>query len=58
MSLYDDLIAALPELTNADFSPINGTIELKNDSDGLGDYIAKWEYPKPIPEGLHLGKSV
>jgi len=29
---------------------------LCDDSDGLGAYIAKWEYPKPIPAGLKLGK--
>ena len=57
MSLYDDLIAALPELTNADFHPITGTIELRNDSDGLGDYIAKWEYSQPIPAGMKVGKN-
>jgi hypothetical protein len=26
------------------------------DSDGVGAYIAKWEYSKPIPSGLTLGK--
>ena len=57
MSLYENLVAALPDLTNTDFHPITGTIELRNDSDGFGDYISKWNYSKPIPEGLHLGKS-
>ena len=33
-----------PELTDADFG-IDGTIRLQNDSDGKGDYIAKWEHP-------------
>jgi len=33
-----------PELTEEDFSP-RGTIMLQNDSDGKGDYIAKWEHP-------------
>jgi hypothetical protein len=56
MALYDDLIAALPELTNADFAPVTGTIVLQNDSDGDGDYISKWNYSKPIPEGFKLGK--
>jgi hypothetical protein len=57
MTLYDDLLAALPELTNEDFHPITGTIELRNDSDGLGDYIKTWNYEKPIPAGLKLGKD-
>ena len=55
MTLYDKIIAAYPDLTDADFSD-TGIIELRNDADGAGDYIAKWEYPKPIPDGLKLGK--
>ena len=31
-------------------------IYLRDDSDGLGAYIAKWDYSKPIPAGLKLGK--
>ncbi len=56
MSLYDDLVDALPELTESDFAPTTGTIVLQDDSDGVGAYIAKWDYSKPIPEGLTLGK--
>lgn len=55
MNLYEKIVDALPELTADDFG-INGTIQLRNDSDGKGDYIAKWEYSKPIPTGLKLGK--
>ena len=55
MTLYDDLVAAIPELTKEDFG-IGGSIELRDDSDGLGAYIAKWEYSQPIPAGLKLGK--
>lgn len=55
MALYDDLIAALPEL--ADSSAFaNGTIILRNDADEKGDYIAKWDYAKPLPAGFTLGK--
>lgn len=56
MSLYDDLIATLPELSAKDFASETGTILLQDDADGKGVYIAKWEYDKPIPEGLTLGK--
>ena len=56
MSLYDQIIAVYPELTNDDFDPTIGLISLRNDSDGAGDYIAKWDYPHPIPAGLKLGK--
>lgn len=44
MSLYDDIVNLYPELTAEDFGP-NGTIKLQNDSDGRGDYIAKWNHP-------------
>lgn len=56
MSLYNDLIAALPELTSEDFAPFTGTIVLRDDSDGLGAYVEKWEYSKPLPKGFKVGK--
>jgi hypothetical protein len=57
MSLYDDLIAALPELaTKPEEFVSTGSILLQNDGDSAGDYIAKWEYSKPLPAGLKLGK--
>jgi hypothetical protein len=43
--LYDKIKTIYPELTDADFAPITGTIVLQNDSNGNGDYIAKWEHP-------------
>ena len=55
MTLYDKIKAIYPELTEADFLPPNGTIHLQNDSDGKGDYIAKWEHPtlsKPTQQQL------
>jgi len=56
MALYDDLLEAIPELTKEDFG-INGTIILQDDSDGQGAYIAKWEYSKPLPNGMKVGKN-
>jgi hypothetical protein len=41
-----------PSLTEQDFLT---TIRLQNDSDGRGDYIAKWEHPtlaRPTDEEL------
>jgi hypothetical protein len=55
MTLYDQVIAVYPELVGTD-NFYNGTILLQNDSDGEGDYIAAWNYSKPIPDGLKLGK--
>jgi hypothetical protein len=55
MNLYESIIAAYPELVGST-SFADGTIILQNDSDGLGDYIKDWNYSKPIPDGLKLGK--
>jgi hypothetical protein len=55
MNLYEKIISAYPELTNADFEPNTGSILLKDDGDGI-PYIAKWDYDQPIPNGLQLGK--
>ena len=52
MTLYDKILALYPELRDADFMD---TIRLQNDSDGKGDYIAKWEHPtlaRPTEEQL------
>jgi hypothetical protein len=55
MTLYEQIVAEYPELERSELFG-DGTIELFNDSDGLGDYIKTWNYSKPIPEGLTLGK--
>jgi hypothetical protein len=52
MTLYEKIIAIYPELTDRDFLD---NIRLQNDSDGKGDYIAKWEHPtlaRPTEEQL------
>jgi len=51
--MYEKLIKFYPELKDFDFA--SGVITLQNDSDGKGDYIAKWEHPtlaKPTDEEL------
>ena len=53
MILYDKIISLYPELATFDFA--SGLITLQNDSDGRGDYIAKWEHPtlaRPTQEQL------
>jgi hypothetical protein len=55
MSLYETIVDAYPELSNSD-AFVNGTILLQDDSDGLGAYVAQWNYEKPIPDGLIVGK--
>jgi hypothetical protein len=55
MNLYEKIVALYPSLTDTDFDHIKGTIHLQNDSDGKGDYIAKWEHPtlaRPTEEQL------
>jgi len=52
MTLPDKIMALYPSLTQQDFMT---TIRLQNDSDGKGDYIAKWEHPtlpRPTDEEL------
>jgi hypothetical protein len=50
--LYEKIMALYPSLTIKDFLTV---ITLQNDSDGKGDYIAKWEHPtlpRPTDEEL------
>ena len=52
MTIFDKIMALYPSLTQQDFLDI---IRLQNDSDGKGDYIAKWEHPtlaRPTEEQL------
>lgn len=57
MNIVETIISTYPALTSKDFWS-NGCIEVRDDSDGQGAYLAKWEYSQPIPEGLTLGKPV
>ncbi len=52
MNLLQKIMAIYPELETKDFIK---KIVLQNDSDGQGDYIAKWEHPtlaQPTKEQL------
>jgi len=54
MTLPEKIKNIYPSLTDSDFCP-EGTIRIQNDSDGKGDYIAKWEHPtlaRPTQEQL------
>jgi hypothetical protein len=55
MELWQKIIQIYPEIKPTDDFEKLG-IYLQDDSDGQGAYIAKWEYSKPIPAGLTLGK--
>jgi hypothetical protein len=50
--IYTKIMKLYPSLTQQDFMTV---ITLQNDSDGKGDYIAKWEHPtlpRPTDEEL------
>jgi hypothetical protein len=52
MTLYEKIKTIYPNLEDKDFLTV---IILQNDSDGKGDYIAKWEHPtlpKPTEQQL------
>jgi hypothetical protein len=52
--LYDKIKSIYPQLEDKDFFTV---ITLQNDSDGKGDYIAKWDHPTlPRPTDAQLGK--
>ena len=52
MTLPEKIKQLYPELTDNDFLTV---IRLQNDSDGRGDYIAKWEHTLPRPTDEQLG---
>jgi len=55
MNLYEKIMAIYPSLTDKDFMTV---ITLQNDSDGKGDYIAKWDHPTlPRPTDEQLGAT-
>ena len=50
--LYDKIKNIYPQLEDKYFYTV---ITLQNDSDGKGDYIAKWEHTLPKPTDEQLG---
>jgi hypothetical protein len=55
MELYEQILQAFPEIKSTDCLPKLG-IHLRDDSDGIGAYIDKWEYSKVLPSGMKVGK--
>ena len=58
MDLYQKIIEVYPELEitaeNDQFAS-GKVIELRDDGDGI-QYINAWNYEKPLPKGLKIGK--
>jgi len=55
MDLSDKIKKLYPELKNEDFVGSSSTISLRDDSDGKGAYIEKWDHPtlsKPTNDQL------
>lgn len=55
MDLFFEITSVYPELNDSYFEPSRGSILLCDDGDGI-QYVAKWDYSKPIPKGIKLGK--
>jgi len=55
MELWQKIHETYPEMQSRNFEEFN--IVLRDDSDGQGAYIEKWEYTKPLPEGMKVGKN-
>jgi hypothetical protein len=56
MELWQKIVKVYPELADNQYAAFTNEIILQDETDGKGAYIAKWDYSKPIPEGLTLGK--
>lgn len=60
MSLYHKIVEKYPELTADDFHHATGVISLRDDSDGFGPWIARWEHPtlaQPSDEELGITRN-
>ena len=54
MSLFEKIKQLYPSLNDSDFG-IGGSISLRDDSDGNGQFIERWDHPtlqKPTEEQL------
>ena len=55
MELWQKVIAVYPEIQPIDDFQKLGIV-LQDDTDGLGAYILEWNYTKPLPTGMKVGK--
>lgn len=51
--IYEAIINIYPEAAS-DIS--NGLIVIRDDSDGKGEYLYKWDVSYQLPDGLKIGK--
>lgn len=52
--MLEIIYAAYAELEGADLRNLG--IVLQDDADGQGIWLVSWDYSKPIPEGITIGK--
>lgn len=57
MSKYEKIIEAYPELLELSNRDRDAVFKCRDDSDGFGDYVEFWNYDKPLPDGLMVGKN-
>ena len=55
MNLVEKIKSVYPDLQSWYFVGPEKKIVVVDDGDGI-EYIAKWDYDKPIPKGMKLGK--
>lgn len=56
MKLHEQIVEVYPELKDNMDIFMSRVILIQDDSDGEGEYIAEWNYEKPLPKGMKLGK--
>jgi hypothetical protein len=52
--MLEIIYTTYPELEGANLRDLG--IVLQDDSDGKGAWLVSWDYSKPIPEGVTVGK--
>ena len=56
-SLYEKLSAEFADEIEAfNYAIFREKIKIQDDLDEAGEYIAAWEYSKPLPKGYSVGK--
>lgn len=54
-NVYEIVIDTYPELLTIP-NAFDNLVEFQDDSDGQGAWIVFWNYEKPLPAGLKVGK--
>ena len=52
--MLETIFSTYPELESADLRDLG--VILQDDLDGQGVWLVSWDYSKPIPKGIKVGK--